>query len=135
MMYTGKLAIEECCNCHMMFAMPEDFQRRCRDAGPAKTFYCPLGHPQHYRTSEITRLQGELDRVKRQRDWAETNARAARDQAAAADRSRAAIKGQLTKTKKRVANGVCPCCSRHFVNVERHMKGQHPKFAAGVQLP
>lgn len=30
--------------------------------------------------------------------------------------------------KNRVANGVCPCCNRHFENLERHMKGQHPDF-------
>lgn len=43
-------------------------------------------------------------------------------------RAHAATKGQLTKTKKRIANGVCPCCNRSFANLERHMAGQHPDY-------
>jgi hypothetical protein len=127
--YTGTLVIEECCNCHIIFAMPEDFQRRCREVGPDKTFFCPLGHPQHYRDSEVRTLENQLAAARRQLDWAQSSARAARDQANAAERSRAAYKGQLTKTRKRIGNGVCPCCSRHFRDVERHMKGQHPDYA------
>jgi hypothetical protein len=44
-------------------------------------------------------------------------------------RSRDGIKGVLTKVKRRVGKGTCPCCKRHFVNVERHMKVKHPSFA------
>lgn len=46
----------------------------------------------------------------------------------AAQRALRATKGRLTKTKKRIANGVCPCCNRHFVNLERHMTGKHPDY-------
>lgn len=122
MTYTGTLVIEECCNCHVTFAMPADFQRQCRDAGPAMAFYCPAGHGQHYTVSEVRQLKDRLDR-------AEARARAARDQADAAERSRRAYKGQLTKARKRIGNGTCPCCNRHFANVERHMRGQHPDYA------
>jgi hypothetical protein len=128
--YSAKLVIEECCNCHIAFAVPRDFYDQCVNAGPAKTFYCPLGHAQHYVKSEVQRLRDELERTQRQKSWAETNARMYKDQLGASERSKAAIKGQLTKTKKRVANGVCPFCTRHFVNVERHMKGQHSEYAA-----
>jgi hypothetical protein len=34
----------------------------------------------------------------------------------------------VTKLKQRVANGVCPCCHRSFVNLHRHMAGQHPDY-------
>lgn len=129
MTYTGRLVIEECYKCHIIFAMPEDFQRRCREAGQAMEFFCPLGHGQVYSKSETQRLREELARTERQRDWSQTNARMYRDQLGASERSKAAIKGQLTKTRKRIANGVCPCCKRHFVNVERHMQGQHPDYA------
>lgn len=37
--------------------------------------------------------------------------------------------GALTKIKKRIGNGTCPCCQRHFVNVERHMASKHPEYA------
>lgn len=126
MTYTGTLAIEECFKCHITFAIPVDFQRRCREQG--ETFYCPLGHGQVYSTTEIQRLKQKLEREERWRKDAETRARAARDQADAAERSRAAYKGQVTKIRKRVGNGVCPCCNRSFANLGRHMAGQHPGF-------
>ncbi len=126
--YTGTLAIEECCECHITFAMPSDLQRRCREQGQSRTFYCPLGHAQHYTSSEIRRLKDKLEREQQWRKNAETRAQAARDQADAAERSRAAYKGQLTRVKKRIGNGVCPCCSRHFANVERHIATKHPEF-------
>jgi hypothetical protein len=129
MTYVGVLVIEECCACHITFAMPADFQRRCRDAGPKMTFHCPLGHPQRYSASETQRLKDQLAAERRRRENAETLAVAAHDQATAAERSKRAYKGQLTRARKRIGNGVCPCCSRHFTNVERHMRGQHPGYA------
>lgn len=45
----------------------------------------------------------------------------------------AATKGQLTKIKKCVNNGVCPICHRNFVALGRHMKGQHPDFCEEAQ--
>lgn len=122
MPYAGTLAIEECCNCHIAFAMPAEFMQQARGAGPKVTFYCPRGHAQHYTVSEVQRLKDRLER-------AEARASAARDQADAAERSRRAYKGELTKVRKRIGNGVCPCCNRHFANVERHMAGQHPGYA------
>lgn len=129
--YSATLVVEECCNCHIAFAVPRDFYDQCVNAGPVKTFYCPLGHAQHYTKSEVTRLRDEFEAEHRRRVWAETNARAVRDQLQAAERSKSALKGQLTKTRRRIGNGVCPCCTRHFANVERHIKGQHP----GYQVP
>jgi hypothetical protein len=126
MIYTGTLAIEECCECHITFAMPADLQRRCREAD--LTFYCPLGHGQHYATTEVQQLKRQLAREERWRKDAETAERAARDQAQAAERSRAAYKGQLTRVKNRVANGTCPCCHRHFQQLQRHMTSKHPGF-------
>jgi len=40
-----------------------------------------------------------------------------------------AIRGELTKLKKRVTNGVCPCCHRSFQNLRRHMATKHPNEA------
>lgn len=51
----------------------------------------------------------------------------------AADRAAAADWAQLTKTRKRIANGVCPCCHRTFQNLARHMAGQHPAYEESDQ--
>lgn len=52
--------------------------------------------------------------------------RADRDQVKASNR---ALKGVVTRTKKRVGNGVCPCCNRTFQQLARHMEAKHPEYA------
>jgi hypothetical protein len=122
MQFTGTLVVLNCCECGMSFGMTAEFNRDRHNDGAL--FYCPAGHKQHYTTSEVDRLQRQLDR-------AETRARAARDQADAAERSRRAYKGQVTKIRNRTSAGVCPVdgCRRHFANVGRHMASQHPGYA------
>lgn len=97
-------------------------------------WYCPNGHEWHFggeNTEEKLRreLQEERDRL------ADRLAReVSRHDQTRADRDRAegslrATKGVVTKIKKRVAAGVCPCCNRSFQDLARHMKGQHPEWA------
>ena len=130
--YTGTLVVQECCDCHTMFAMPQDLKRQASESAEV-WFWCPLGHKQHYATGETDKLKNELAREQAWRKGAETRERAARDQADAAERSARAYKGHLTRTRKRIGNGTCPCCNRHFANVERHMAGQHPGYAEAAQ--
>lgn len=117
----GSLILTEivCCDCTAHFAMDSDLNRRCLDTG--RSFYCPNGHGQSYTDTELSKLKKErknlLDRV----SWAETEAENAK-------RERTALKSKLTKTKNRIANGVCPCCNRTFANVGRHMTTKHPDF-------
>ena len=106
--------ILDCWNCGVPFGLTNDYDDRRRD--DCRTFYCPNGHPQSYSESEADRLRRELD--------------AAREATAEARRQLAATKGQVTKLKRRAQNGVCPCCHRHFVALERHMSTKHPDYAA-----
>jgi hypothetical protein len=118
-----------CCSCGLLFAVPERLKtQRQRDGG---SFYCPNGHRQQFTVTEADRLREELERERRHRERAETRAIHYRDQADAADRSAAAYKGQATKLRKRVANGVCPCCRRSFAQLGRHMATKHPDYADG----
>jgi len=115
-------AIQSCCVCDVDFAMTDHMTaQRQRDG---KSFYCPNGHSQSYTETDATRLKKAQEALAR--------ARAAQvhlaDQRDAAERSASAYKGQVTKIKKRVGNGVCPCCNRSFQNLHRHMAGQHPEF-------
>jgi len=41
-----------------------------------------------------------------------------------------AARGRVTKIKRRVQHGVCPCCNRTFSNLASHMKTKHPEFEA-----
>lgn len=126
---TSTLVIEECCECHTRFAMTTDLNTQRRD--DHKLFYCPNGHSQYYSgKSEKERLREELEREKRRRGWSEASLTATRDQLQASERSRAALRGHLTRARNKIANGVCPVgnCRRHFDNVQEHIATEHPQW-------
>lgn len=100
-----------CYKCGVVFAVPSYFKtKRLEDH---ETFWCPNGHTQGFMgDSEAEKLKKQLEQ---ERDQHRQRLEFERNQTAAAKRELVAVKGQLTKTKKRVANGVCPCCHRSFV--------------------
>lgn len=112
----------DCCNCGALFAVPEQVNDELVSSGA--TFCCPSGHRQHYTKSTARALKEEREKNAR------LLARLDQERAAAAslDRQRAAAKGQVTKIKRRIANGVCPCCNRTFKDLGRHMSSQHPDY-------
>lgn len=116
---TISLLVEECIDCGVPFAMTEELIASLRYTG--KTFYCPNGHPMIY-GGEKKRLERRIKELETDREWY-------RDEVERQKRTLAAARGQLTKIKKRVANGVCPCCHRQFVNMARHMKMKHPDYS------
>lgn len=127
LVHPASMVVETCCNCGIFFAMPKDYQERRRFDG--ENFFCPVGHPQHYTTSEKTRLERALKEAQERADREELWHRNANSRAAALERSRNAIRGHLTRIRKRVGAGCCPACKRHFENLERHMESKHPGFA------
>lgn len=111
---------EACCakGCNLTFAMTREFYDRVRNDG--STWYCPLGHSQHYTgTSDEQKLRD-----------AEARETALRDQLEASIRDGEAQRVELARIRQRIANGVCPCCNRSFSNVRAHMQSQHPDYAA-----
>ena len=123
--YTGTLKVVTCW-CGIAHAIPEELygfvERQHRDGRPQKNIYCPLGHTWAFAgEGEAARLQRELTDSRRRHA-------ATRDLLDAEERSHSATKGHLTRTKRRIAKGVCPCCHRSFVNVARHMNAKHPEY-------
>lgn len=114
-----------CYRCGVGFKIPRAlYEVRLADHAD---FWCPLGHSQCYPSGK-TQMEIERERAERAERWL-----SARQADLAAERaSHAATKGQLTKARKRAANGVCPCCSRSFVDVARHVKTKHPEHVAEV---
>jgi hypothetical protein len=118
--------IISCYKCQALFAVPEAVRQRWLDSGDS--FFCPAGHSQHYTESNIQKLQKQLEREKREKEWAQTNARAEREARQQTERRLIARKGVTTRLRNRIKNGVCPCCTRTFMNLQQHMKSQHPEF-------
>lgn len=116
------LHIVECCECGVRFGFPENLYDKLHNRNPGTPFWCPNGHGQHFLAeSWDTKLKREKSRLAQMRARAE-----AAEMEAKRERQRAnGYKGAATRMKNRAAAGVCPCCNRHFVNLERHMKSRH----------
>jgi len=117
-----------CCNCQVNFGMHRPtYDQKLKDG---TNFYCPNGHQQHF-----TRKENEEERLKRELRQKEMLLNTTiiernlyRDQSNTNQRSANAYKGKMNHIKRRVANGVCPCCNRSFQNLMNHMKTKHPKY-------
>jgi hypothetical protein len=110
-----------CWVCGIHFAMPEVLERKRAEDG--KPFHCPNGDKISYGPSLLEQAERKL----RAAQAAEVHQR---DQRIAAERAATAYKGHVTRLKTRSAAGVCPCCTRSFENLRRHMTSKHPDYAA-----
>lgn len=116
--YTETLEVTQC-YCGINLAVPDNLLRNARENGT--NIYCPLGHVFGWTETKADKLAKQLEREQR----LSASRLAELDQEKA---SHSSTKGQLTKARKRAANGVCQCCHRSFVDVARHMKSKHPDF-------
>jgi hypothetical protein len=105
----------------MVFAVPKwwEIERR-RDHS---WWYCPNGHSQHFLgKSDVEQERERANRAEAERDDA-------RRRAEAETRRSVALKGVVTRTKKRIAAGKCPCCREQFANLKAHITTEHPGYA------
>jgi hypothetical protein len=116
------VVLETCCNCGMTFGITQGFMDMRRNDG--EIFYCPNGHSQHYSHS----IKSKLEDMKKAFLNAQQDTQWWREEAEAKAKALSSTKGQLTKVKNRIAKGVCPCCNRQFLDLNRHMDNQHPEY-------
>lgn len=121
--YTGTLVVATCPVCGVGHAIPEALNTQAKRHG--KSVFCPLGHSWIY-TKTV-----EQDLAEAKRDAEYYRGRLKDEQAAhgRTERRLNATRGVVTRTKRRIAAGVCPCCKRTFQQLARHMAGQHPEYA------
>jgi len=121
----GTVYVFNCPSCGLAMGIADDYIEARRKDG--RDFYCPNGHVMSYHDSDAKKLKRERERSARLAAQLDQE-RAEREHA---ERRVAATRGVVTKQRKklaRVANGVCPCCNRSFVNLARHMETKHPRF-------
>ena len=121
-----KLIQMECGECGSIFGVSESKYDRCKQRGEG--WYCPNGHSRVFAESEIQRLEKKLAKERENTEWHRKQNQRISAELEHVEAQRRAQVGVTTKLKKRLANGVCPCCNRSFANLARHMKGQHPGF-------
>jgi len=113
------LVQENCCVCGIVFGIPKRVLETRKQDGTE--FYCPNGHQLVYQETTVQKLEKQLNKTREQLRREEV----ARE---SAENRLRTTKGVVTKLKKRIANGVCPCCNRHFDNLQGHMETKHPDF-------
>lgn len=112
--------------CGIQFAMPQKFSDTCSQHGTV--FHCPRGHALSYGESELVKANKRLEFEKIRREAAERDAEAFRKARDTARKAEGIAKGKLKAQSERVKNGVCPCCNRSFLNLQRHMATKHKDF-------
>lgn len=127
LLFSFEFRTTTCCVCGIAFAFDKQvYERRIDDH---QEFYCPKGHSQHFNAkSEKETLKEQLEMKEKQLGWANQRAERTEKEKQREQRRVKAYKGVITKTRQRVANGICPCCTRSFQNLHAHMKTKHPKY-------
>ena len=131
----GTFTLVTCANCGIGFAIPEHFETKRR--ADHANFYCPSGHSNHWpHQTEAEKLRAAVASQKQIAELWQRRHEASQREAVAVGHQLRSTKGVVTRIKRRVAHGVCPCCQRTFADLARHMNGQHPEFApASPGLP
>lgn len=122
---------EDCSDCGLVFYLPHDWLQHRKNTGG--TYYCPgCRATWTYNDNENARLKKQLkaETERAERAWREKWEAIDRKntELKTERRSKAAVQGHLTRTKNRIAGGVCPCCNRTFVALGKHMKTKHPDY-------
>jgi hypothetical protein len=112
----------DCITCGSPIWGPATRKTHCLNKKGAESFFCINGHSQVYvGETEADKLRKQVDRLQKEKEWAEQAAKTARQ-------AEAIAKGKQKAHAERVKNGVCPCCTRSFTNLRRHMATKHPEF-------
>ena len=117
--------VVSCYTCGVRFAIGSDLYRRVvTDA--IDSVHCPAcGKLTCWRESEDKKRIKELQR---KLEWEAAEVTRQKEAREKAEASLQATRGVVTRFKRRVSTGVCPCCNRTFKQLSAHMKTQHPDF-------
>lgn len=122
---TETFKIVSCYTCGVRFGIGGDLYRRVVTNAQGSV-YCPAcGNRTAWTESEAQR---EIKQLKQKLEWEASNAARQKSLREQAETSLVATKGVVTRLKKRVSNGVCPCCNRTFKQLSAHMANKHPEF-------
>jgi rubrerythrin len=117
-----------CGKCGGTYALNERYRAEQEKVGGTWTCpYCATSWGYSH-NNENARLRRQLDAARNNESWHRDRAERANERADQQARRAAAARGQVTKIKRRISKGVCPCCNRTFADVARHMASRHPEY-------
>lgn len=127
---TAELTTIHCGKCGGIYAIAARYRQEKYNRGGY--WHCPYCQCSWgYVSSEIDRMKDQLAAKERELESERKRKEWAQQEAKIAERRRRALKAVVTKTKNRIAHGVCPCCRRNFDNLRRHMQTKHPRYGKG----
>lgn len=103
----------------MEHAIPQVMFDSCKREGGF--WHCPNGHSRGWAEGSD---KIEMNKMRRERDLAVQEQARLAEEATTKER-------EIIRLKKRSAAGICPCCTRTFTNMARHMKTKHPEMLGG----
>lgn len=119
---------QDCIHCGVVFYWPTELDNRARNE--RRRFFCPgCGQTMVYQNTEADRLRRELADEKERTTFLRNETARAREARQTAERRVTAMKGVVTRTKKRIAAGKCVRCSCEFPDLATHMAEAHPDYA------
>ena len=113
--------VTQCGSCGVWYTVPEIvYDCHKREGG---YHCCPNGHSRGWEKGSNAI---ERENIRRERDQLKQDAARLNDELAAERKRAEEAERKIVRVHKRAAAGVCPCCNRTFLNVQRHMKSKHP---------
>ena len=124
--------MEACYTCKVQHSIPKTLYEAAMQRRGSMQIYCPNGHTWVYKSdrqiSEDEKVRLERDRLKQQVVQKDDEISKQRELRYAEERRVTAYRAVVTRTKNRIASGVCPCCNRTFENLHRHMATKHKDY-------
>ncbi len=125
---TGTLTQLQCPSCGMNYAIPTALYRDRKDQGGG--WYCPAGcHIGFFGRPKVKDLEKKIARLEEANRFHADRAERYVEDLQHTRRSLAATKGVVTKMKRRIVSGKCPCCKRTFEDLRDHMETAHPDWS------
>lgn len=115
----------ECITCGIPYVVPQVVIDKQREVGGFHT--CHAGHSQGWRESDSERAKRREAReaIRRDRDRLQQLVAQKDDEIRDARRQTKTATAKIKRLAERAKAGICPCCTRHFTNLERHMASKH----------
>lgn len=107
--------------CGHVILMSRTHYEACRET--RRSWYCTICGASRAFTgeTEIAKLRRERDAALQREETRKAMCRNLEEALSKEQKSKARL-------KKRVKNGVCPCCTRSFQNLKQHIATKHPDF-------
>lgn len=115
--------------CGHVILMTREHYDACKETG--RSWFCTVcGCSRRFvGKTTVEQLRGELAAAKQREETEKARRQQAENAVRQTSEDLRKEKASKDRLKKRIKNGVCPCCHRTVSQLARHMKTKHPDFA------